>query len=147
MDKIRALLENLDPRVKQRAVLVLGMILSLAVLLVVGNTIRLSIEARREEIVVIKLVGGTNAFVRRPFLYSGIWYGLGGGILAWLLISLVLLWLSGPVDRLVSAYSGDFDLSGLGFAYTALLLLVSALLGVVGAWLAVGRHLAAIEPR
>ena len=67
--------------------------------------------------------------------------------MAWLLISVVLLWLSGPVDRLVRAYSGDFDLSGLGFAYTALLLLMSGLLGVIGAWLAVGRHLAAVEPR
>ena len=85
--------------------------------------------------------------MRRPFLYSGIWYGLGGGILAWLLINLVLVWLSGPVDRLATAYSGEFDLSGLGFAYTVLLLLVSAMLGVIGAWLAVGRHLAAIEPR
>lgn len=131
----------------QRAVLMLGLLLSLAVLLVIGNTIRLSIESRREEIVVIKLVGGTNAFVRRPFLYSGIWYGLGGGIMAWVLISLVLVLLSGPVDRLVQAYRGDFDLSGLGFTYTALLLLVSGLLGVIGAWLAVGRHLAAIEPR
>ncbi len=131
----------------QRAVWMLGLLLSIAVLLVIGNTIRLAIESRREEIVVIKLVGGTNAFVRRPFLYAGIWYGLGGGILAWALISLVLLWLRGPVDRLVHAYSGDFDLSGLGFAYTVLLLLLSGLLGVIGAWLAVGRHLAAIEPR
>ena len=95
----------------------------------------------------VKLVGGTDAFVRRPFLYTGIWYGLGGGIGAWLIINALLLWLSGPVSSLVGAYSSQFSLSGLGFLDTLALLLVSAALGLLGAWLAVGRHLSSIEPR
>ena len=131
----------------QRAVLILALMLSLAVLLVIGNTIRLAIESRRDEIVVIKLVGGTDGFVRRPFLYSGIWYGLGGGLVAWLLINVILLWLSAPVDQLAQAYSSNFDLQGLGFTYSLLLFVLSAVLGLMGAWVAVGRHIAEIEPR
>lgn len=131
----------------KRAVLILGVLLSLAVLLVVGNTIRLAIEARRAEIVVVKLVGGTDAFVRRPFLYTGIWYGLGGGLLAWLIINLVLFWLSSPLSRIVNAYGGSFQLAGLGIPATLILLGLSLLLGLMGAWIAVGRHLSEIEPK
>lgn len=134
-------------RLAQRSVLALGLLLSLAVLLVIGNTIRLAIEARREEIVVVKLVGGTDAFVRRPFLYTGIWYGLGGGLGAWLIITSILFWLSYPVSSLVGAYSSQFSLSGLGLVESLMLLLSSAMLGLLGAWLAVGRHLSKIEPR
>ncbi len=131
----------------QRTVVILGAMLSLAVLLVIGNTIRLAIEGRRAEIVVVKLVGGTDGFVRRPFLYTGIWYGLGGGILAWLLINLVLYSLRYPVAELVSSYGSGFALAGLDFTATLILLLLSAVLGWLGAWLAVGRHLSDIEPR
>lgn len=131
----------------QRAVLILGGLLSLAVLLVIGNTIRLAIEARRAEIVVVKLVGGTDAFVRRPFLYTGVWYGVGGGLIAWLLINLVLFWLYRPVSELVSVYGSDFHLAGLGVPATLVLLSLSALLGLLGAWVAVGRHLSNIEPK
>jgi len=131
----------------QRMALALGLLLGVAVLLVVGNTVRLAIESRRAEIVVVKLVGGTDAFVRRPFLYTGIWYGLGGGLLAWLLVNMVIYWLSGSVAELVAAYDGDFGLSGLGFLATLSLGVFSALLGLLGAWLAVGRHLSKIEPR
>lgn len=131
----------------QRLALTLGLLLGVAVLLVVGNTVRLLIESRRAEIVVVKLVGATDAFVRRPFLYTGVWYGLGGGLLAWLVVNLVILWLSGSVAELAAAYSGDFSLSGLGIGTTLLLWLLSASLGLLGAWLAVGRHLSKIEPR
>jgi cell division transport system permease protein len=131
----------------QRMALMLGLLLGVAVLLVIGNTVRLAIESRRAEIVVVKLVGATDAFVRRPFLYMGVWYGLGGGLLAWLMVSLVIFWLSGSVAELVAAYDGDFGLSGLGFLATLLLWLSSALLGLLGAWLAVGRHLSKIEPK
>lgn len=131
----------------QRMVTALGLLLSLAVLLVVGNTIRLAIENRRQEIVVIKLIGATDAFVRRPFLYTGIWYGLGGGILAWLLINMALFWLDGPVRSLASAYASDFSLIGLSFKDSLLLLFSSTLLGWLGAWIAVGRHLGSVEPR
>jgi len=131
----------------QRMALTLGLLLGVAVLLVVGNTVRLAIESRRAEIVVVKLVGATDAFVRRPFLYTGIWYGLGGGLLAWLLVNVVIYWLSGSVAELVAAYDGDFGLSGLGFLTTLSLWTFSALLGLLGAWLAVGRHLSKIEPQ
>jgi len=130
----------------EKLVIALGALLALAVLLVIGNTIRLLIESRREEIIVVKLVGGTNSFVRRPFLYTGIWYGLGGGLIAYLIINLVLIWLSGPIVRLVAAYQTEFSLQGLGFVTTLLLLFASAILGLIGSWLSVAKHLRQIEP-
>ncbi|ARN74183.1 permease-like cell division protein FtsX [Oceanicoccus sagamiensis] len=131
----------------KRMTLALAALLALGVLLVIGNTIRLAIESRRDEIVIVKLVGATNAFVRRPFLYTGLWYGLGGGIVSWLLVSVSLFWLSGPVAELSGLYQSQFVLQGLGFGQTLLLWLASGLLGLAGAWLAVSRHLGSIEPR
>lgn len=130
----------------RRLTLALALLLSLGVVLVIGNTIRLAIESRRDEVVVVKLVGGTDAFVRRPFLYTGLWYGLGGGILAWLIISVTVLWLGPTVAELADLYDSDFTLAGLGAANTLALWVTGALLGWLGAWLAVGRHLSAIEP-
>ena len=79
----------------RQAVLILGILICIAVLLVVGNTIRLAIQNRRDEIVIVKLIGGTNAFIRRPFLYTGFWYGFIGGVIALVLVfvSLFLTWL------------------------------------------------------
>lgn len=131
----------------QRMALALAGLLSIGVLLVIGNTIRLAIESRRDEIVIVKLVGGTNAFVRRPFLYTGLWYGLGGGLVAWFVILLSVLTLADPVAELAGLYQSDFVLQGLGIGYSLLLWLASALLGLAGAWLAVGRHLSDIEPK
>ena len=122
-----------------------GVLLGLAVLLVIGNTIRLEIENRRAEIVIVKLVGGTDAFVRRPFLYSGLWYGLGGGLLAYALVSLSLWLLAGPVQRLAGLYQSQFNL-GQEAILPVLVLGGGALLGLLGSWLSVSRHLAAIEP-
>ncbi|OQX46977.1 MAG: cell division protein, partial [Candidatus Sedimenticola endophacoides] len=132
--------------IAQRTVLILGGLLGLAVLLVVGNTIRLEIENRRAEIEITKLIGGTNAFIRRPFLYSGLWYGLLGGLIAWLLVSLSLFLLESPVSQLAGLYESQFGLSGMGPGAFLLLLAGSALLGLLGSWIAVGRHLSAIEP-
>ena len=123
-----------------------GGLLALGVLLAIGNTIRLAIESRRDEIVVVKLVGGTDAFVRRPFLYTGWWYGAGGGVLAWLLLGLGLWGLSGPVAQLADLYHSDFRLQGLGWWPSIGLVAGSGVLGWLGAWVAVGRHLGAIEP-
>ncbi len=134
-------------RLGQRLTLALALLLALGVLLVIGNTIRLAIESRRDEILIVKLVGGTNAFVRRPFLYCGFWYGLGGGIIAWLIISIALSWLSHSVSELAGLYQSQFQLLGLGLADTVTLWCGGALLGLFGAWLAVTRHLGAIEPR
>ncbi|MEJ2361936.1 MAG: permease-like cell division protein FtsX [Gammaproteobacteria bacterium] len=130
-----------------RGVLILGAALALAVLLVVGNTIRLAIQNRREEIVVIKLIGGTDAFIRRPFLYTGFWYGLIGGLIALILVELALWLINGPVENLAGLYASHFALHNLDAGSIFTLLLLSIVLGLGGSWLAVGRHLREIEPR
>lgn len=122
-------------------------ILAIAVLFVVGNTIRLAIENRRAEIVVIKLVGGTNAYVARPFLYTGAYYGFAGGVFAWTLLAAILLALGGPATELLRLYGSEYSIRGLGATGSLLLLLGSTLLGWLGAWMSVRQHLSAIEPR
>ncbi|MBW4934822.1 permease-like cell division protein FtsX [Marinobacter sp. F4206] len=129
-----------------RAVWALSLLLAAAVVLVIGNTVRLAIENRRDEILVAKLVGGTDAFVRRPFLYTGAWFGLGGGIVAWVLLQLSLWWLSGPIERLAGLYRSEFSLNGLSFDGALALIIAAMLLGWLGAWVAVKRHLDDIEP-
>jgi len=133
--------------IAQRAVLIISSLLALAVLLVIGNTIRLEIQNRRDEIVVTKLIGATNGFVRRPFLYSGFWYGALGAVFAWLLVEVGFLLLSAPVAKLVGLYQSDFSLQTLPLQLLYLLLGAGMLLGLLGSWLAVGRHLSDIEPR
>ncbi len=130
----------------ERAVLVLAALLALAVLLIVGNTIRLAIQNRRDEIEVQKLIGATDAFIRRPFLYSGLWHGLLGAVMAWLLVTLSLWLLHGPVQRLSLLYNSNFSLGSLEPVAVLVVLAVGGLLGLLGAWLAVGRHLQDIEP-
>ncbi len=130
----------------RRGVLVVGALLGLAVLLIVGNTIRLDIQNRREEIEVCKLIGGTDAFIRRPFLYGGFWYGLLGALLAWLLVAAGLWLLDEPVRRLAGLYDSGFLLDGPSLEGVGLLLAAGVGLGLAGSWLAVGRHLRAIEP-
>ncbi len=130
----------------KRGVWVLAAMFALGVLLVVGNTIRLAIQNRRDEIVIIKLIGGTDTFIRRPFLYTGFWYGLLGGVIAFILIELALWFLSAPVNSLATLYSSEFRLAGMDILTTLSLLLGGTLLGLGGSWLAVGRHLRAIEP-
>jgi len=130
----------------ERLVTALGLGLALAVLLVIINTIRLAIENRRDEIVIVKLVGGTDAFVRRPFLYTGFWYGLGGGFFAIVLVELTLLWMDNPVAELSNLYDSDYVLAGLGVGNAAFIVLLSVGVGLAGAWVAVGRHLKEVEP-
>lgn len=130
-----------------RGIDILAAMLAIGVILVVGNTIRLAIQNRREEIVVIKLIGGTDAFIRRPFLYTGFWYGLFGGVIAILLIVVAMWLLRGPVENLTGLYQTAFTLQQLDFATVLILLIVSIGLGLAGSWLAVGRHLREIEPR
>lgn len=125
--------------------LLLGGLLGIGVLLIVGNTIRLEILNRRIEIEIMELVGATAAFIRRPFLYTGAWYGLMGGLTAWLLVTLAILVLQDYVSRLASLYHSEFRLSVLGFGDTGLMLGASILLGLVGSWLAVDRHLRGAE--
>ena len=115
-------------------------------LLIVGNTIRLDIQGRHGEIEIVKLVGGTDAFIRRPFLYEGLWYGLLGAAIALLLVLLSLNLLDGPVQRLAGLYESDFSLAVLDPLSLIGTLFGGPLLGLAGAWLAVGRHLAEIQP-
>jgi len=130
----------------QRVAVLLGFTLSMGVLLVLGNTIRLAIENRRDEILVVKLVGGTNAFVRRPFLYTGLWYGLSGGLMAWVGVTLGGLWLDSTVTGLAVLYQSSFSLVGTGWQGLVILTLLGGALGLLGAGLAVSRHIAGIEP-
>ena len=130
----------------ERLVTALAIVLGLGVMLIMGNTIRLAIESRRQEIEVIKLVGGTDAFVRRPFLYLGFWYGLGGAATAFLLLQTSLYFLSAPVEVLAQSYRDDFAIQGPGFLGSLLLLAAGSILGIIGSVLAVSRHLADIEP-
>ncbi len=131
----------------QQLVLLVAAVLAAGVLAVVGNTIRLEINGRRAEIEVTKLVGGSNAFVRRPFLYSGFWQGLGGGLLAIALIAAGLVALAPFVERLSAAYGTAFALRGLTREEWPVVVGGGALLGLVGAWLAATYHLRRIEPR
>lgn len=121
-------------------------LLALGVLVIVGNTIRLDIQNRRAEIEVTKLVGGSDAFVRRPFLYNGIWYGLGGGLTAWIITLAVTGVLREPIGRVAGLYGSAFQLGGLGLQPTLMLLGSGIILGWLGSYLAASRHLRAIEP-
>lgn len=122
-------------------------LLAVGVLAVIGNTIRLEIGARREEIEVTKLVGGSDAFVRRPFLYAGLFQGLFGGLLSLGLVALVIAAVEAPIARLTALYGGRFRLGGLSLEEAGIVLLVGASLGLIGAWIGAARHLSRIEPR
>jgi cell division transport system permease protein len=128
-------------------VLILASLLSLALVAITFNTIRLQILTQREEIEVSKLIGATNSFIRRPFLYFGAIQGLLGGIMAWLIISISLLLLNHQVVALAQLYASQFELHTLSLGDSLTLLLFSMYLGWLGAWLSVARHLSHIEPR
>jgi cell division transport system permease protein len=131
----------------RRIIWLTGALLGAGVVLVVGNTIRLDILNRRAEIEVMKLVGATDGFARRPFLYSGVWYGLGGGLLAVLLVAVAVASLAKPVARLAGLYGSEVRLNGLGFGLGVAVMGVSVGLGWLGSWLAATRHIRGIEPR
>lgn len=141
LDRLQAIVALL-----RKMAALLAVLFALAVMFVIGNTVRMEINNRHQEIRVLALIGATDGFVRRPFLYSGLWYGLAGGVLAWLLTELGLLLLAGPVERLSASYAGTFALSSLPAGVVALLAGGSGLLGIIGAWLVVERHLKSIHP-
>ncbi|MDG1694183.1 MAG: permease-like cell division protein FtsX [Porticoccaceae bacterium] len=134
-------------QIGQQIVFALGFVLGLGVLVIIGNSIRLTIHGRREEIIVVKLVGGTDAYVRRPFLYSGMLMGLIGAMGAALIIVIGFWWLSGSVAQLSELYNSQFRLHSLGVQGCLALIAVGASLGLSGSWLAVTRHLKDIKPR
>ena len=131
----------------KRGALLLSVMLAVAVLIVIGNTIRLTIFNRRQEILVTKLIGATNQFIRRPFLYTGFWYGVCGAVLAILLISILFLLISGPVKSLAALYNSPFQLTGLTLQDSGLVIIAAIGLGLLGSWIAVTRHIQLIEPK
>jgi cell division transport system permease protein len=130
----------------RRVVLLTGGLLGAGVVLIVGNTIRLDILNRRAEIEVMKLVGASDGFARRPFLYSGVWYGLGGGLMALILVAVAAAVLARPVDELAKLYGSQFHLRGLGFTLALQVLGLAVSLAWLGSWLAATRHIRGIEP-
>jgi cell division transport system permease protein len=131
----------------RRGVFLAAVLFALGILVIIGNTIRLDIENRRGEIEVTKLVGGSDAFVRRPFLYNGVWYGLAGGLIAGLIVATVVAVLSAPVQRIAGLYGSKFELQGVGFIGWVALLLGGALLGWLGSFIVATRELREIEPK
>ena len=114
-------------------------------LLIVGNTIRMAVESRRDEVLVMKLVGATDAYIRRPFLYMGFWFGVLGGFFASLCILVLSWWVSAPAERLIDLYQSGFQLQTFNADEIVLCLTISAFVGVFGAWIAVNRHITTIE--
>ncbi len=132
--------------IAKRSVWIITLLFAFAVLLIIGNTIRLDIQNRYQEIVVTKLIGATNAFIRRPFLYGGLWYGLLGGFTSWLIVEAGYMAISEPLNRLNSLYQANLVVITFSFDDFIILITSSTLLGLTGSWIAVARHLNQIEP-
>jgi len=130
----------------ERAVLIIAAMLALAVMVIIGNTIRLEIEGKREEIIVMKLIGAPDSFIRRPFLYTGLWYGLAGGLVAWIFVTGATWALAAPARRLAGLYESSYAITGLDTRSTLIVLAAGVALGVLGSAWTVGRHLDRYEP-
>lgn len=125
---------------------VIAGLLGLGVLLVVGNTVRLDIGTRRDEIEVLQQLGATDGFIRRPFIYLGAWYGLGAGIAALGLLAVAAALLQPSLSSLIASYGSDFQLHGPGWIGVVVMLVTATVLGWLGAWLASGHHLRQTRP-
>ena len=132
--------------IARRSVAIITILFGFAVLLIIGNTIRLDIQNRYQEIIVTKLSGATKAFIRRPFLYGGLWYGLLGGVISWFIVEIGYLAISGPLNRLNLLYQADLVLITFSFQDFIILISSSTLLGLTCSWIAVASHLNQIEP-
>jgi cell division transport system permease protein len=131
----------------RQAIAIGAALLGIAIVVIVGNTIRLDIENRRDEIEVTKLIGGSNAFVRRPFLWTGFWYGLLGGSFALLLVQYGLYLLRDPVTRLAGLYQGNIAVATLGLTESGAIIGTAVFLGLFASWVTAARHMRRIEPR
>ena len=131
----------------RQAVAIGAGLLGIAIVVIIGNTIRLDIENRRNEIEVTKLIGATNAFVRRPFLWTGFWYGLFGGLMALALVYYGLFLLQGPVARLAGLYQSNITIAAMNLVEAAAIVGVGVFLGLFGSWFTAARHMRRIEPR
>ncbi|CAH0534747.1 Cell division protein FtsX [Vibrio stylophorae] len=130
----------------ERLVIVFVVIMLAAVFLVIGNTLRLQVLSHKEEIQVMKLVGATDSFILRPYLYTGVWFGLLSAATAWVFTAIAIILLDGAVAHLASLYDGNFSLIGLNLDETGLLLMVATIMGWLAAKMASNRHLREIEP-
>ena len=141
-------LARLDAIKALAAVIVITLTLLMlgAVFLIIGNTLRFNVLARKEEIQTMKLIGATDSFILRPFLYSGMWFGVLGAVTAWVMTALITILLNGAVDELAQLYDSHFRLIGLSWDESLLLLIVGTLLGSIAARLSAQRHLKEIEP-
>lgn len=141
LEKFEALIQLL-----RDGFLALALLLCISAILIVGNTIRLNISSKRDEIMVMKLVGATDSYIQRPFMYTGVWYGIVGGVIAWLATAVLIWWLDGAVRELSQLYASQFSLQGLNFNEMMVLWLLAIGLGLIGSYLAVRKHVTAIEP-
>ncbi len=130
----------------QRVVGLLSILLGIAVLFITGNTIRLELQSRRDEVLISKLIGATHAFIQRPFLYSGFWYGFTAGTFAWLIVTVMMFSLRYPIEKLSTLYEGRFNVLFFSFSESLLLLLISSLLGIIGAWMVLVYQLQQLKP-
>ena len=131
----------------RQAIAIGAALLAIAIVVIIGNTIRLDIENRRNEIEVTKLIGASNAFVRRPFLWTGFWYGLFGGLLALGLVYYGLFLLHGPVARLAGLYQSNISIAAMSLDEALAIIGVGVFLGLFGSWFTAARHMRRIEPR
>lgn len=131
----------------RQAILIGSVLLGTAIIVIIGNTIRLDIQNRREEIEVTKLIGASNAFVRRPFLWTGFWYGLLGGLLAIALVQYGVYLLQPPIARLAGLYQSGVDVLSFDLREIGVIVGVGVFLGLLGSWFAAARHMRRIEPR
>jgi len=141
LERLNALLDLL-----KESVITIALLLLTSVTLIIGNTIRLSIMDKKEEIQVMKLVGATNTFIHAPFLWSGIWYGVIGGLFAFICIALMMWWLTSAVSSVAGVYQTSFTLIGLTLNEFGALVLLATSLGYVGSYLSVNRYIKEIEP-
>ena len=130
----------------QQAIMIGAGLLGAAIVVIIGNTIRLEIQNRRDEIEVTKLIGASNAFVRRPFLWSGFWFGLFGSVFALGLVQYGLYLLKPTVARLAGLYQSGVSMLTLDLRDGLLIVAIGVGLGLAGSWLAAARHMRSIEP-
>ena len=131
----------------RRLVMGIGLLMMMGAVLILANTIRLAIDARRDEIVVIKLIGANNAYARRPFLYTGLWSGFGGGLLGAIMVGVFFIYLSEPVNQLLQLYNSDRRFTGLGIMGVLNMMFLGGTLGLLSAWHAATSQLRELEPR
>jgi cell division transport system permease protein len=134
-------------RIASRAVTLVGVLLGFAVTFITGNTIRLELHNRQDEVFISKLVGATHSFIQRPFLYTGFWLGFIAGFSAWLIITIMLLIVESPVEKLSSLYNSSFELLYLSFSEFLLLLMMASGLAVLGSWAVLHYQLRQIKPQ